>query len=363
MLFKTTGRLSLELLDKTAPSSARYKAEVISFVYALVLWTVEPIQSIVDALYQGHRVGLKVGDFLSSSLNLHLTITYGYVAGQELRNVREKARDFIRVMMSKKNTAFTSGTILIHSHTVALMEGPQILDAGRVDDVPSESEELARTGKRSIMVLLIKLYRLTRAFLLEQLDDVLGEIHISDIIVEENHPINPVYLFGIFIEGLASFRLSRQSNDSEKAEWMKRGEAILSEMQRWNGHSSWNWESKMLLLEAEMNFSKGYLEEAAPLFMASVRSAHTHKLMNDEAICSELAGVYFYEKGLHESAYQLFMHSLQCYNKWGALALAKRVETDIQQKFGPDLIQTALSNDVLHDILASNGSSSKKRQG
>ena len=63
--------------------------------------------------------------------------------------------------------------------------------------------------------------------------------------------------------------------------------------------------------------------------------AYEHKFVNDEAISSELAGVFFCKEGLHTvKAEALLLHSVQCYKTWGALAVARRVETYIVSNFG-----------------------------
>ncbi|KAL7551905.1 hypothetical protein ACHAWF_015134 [Thalassiosira exigua] len=51
-------------------------------------------------------------------------------------------------------------------------------------------------------------------------------------------------------------------------------------------------------------------------------------------IACEAAATFYYERGLHQKAYPFFMRSVHCYKKWGAMAIASRVEQDIQIKLG-----------------------------
>ena len=93
----------------------------------------------------------------------------------------------------------------------------------------------------------------------------------------------------------------------------------------------------MVLLEAEKMYTMGNFDQAALLYERAIRLAHEHKFINDEAIASELAGVFFCERGLDDvKAEALLLHSVQCYKTWGALAVAKRVETYIVSKFVAD---------------------------
>ena len=193
-----------------------------------------------------------------------------------------------------------------------------------------------------------------RAFLFCQLDDKSLDINVLGTILEEKHPLRPGTLLGIFVEGLACFQLARQTKDDERSEWMEeKGETVLEKMKLWSEHSSWNFENKMLLLEAEQMHTLGDFDSAASFYERSVRSAREHKFIHEEAIASELAGIFFLEGGRREKSYKT----------WGALAVAKRVETFIVGKFGSVVMQVAPSQDTFDCLFESSGEdASKKRQ-
>jgi len=119
-----------------------------------------------------------------------------------------------------------------------------------------------------------------------------------------------------------------------KTKLIERGQSVLTRIRSLAEHSSWNWENKVLLLEAMEMHTMGNLNAAEPLYISSIRSAREHKFIHEEAVASELAGEYSYEQGNHSDAYVLFMHSIKCFKEWGADAVAKRVEMSVQTKFG-----------------------------
>ena len=94
----------------------------------------------------------------------------------------------------------------------------------------------------------------------------------------------------------------------------------------------------MVLLEAEKMYTIGSYNQASLFFDRALRVAHKHKFVNDEAIASELAGMFFFERELHEKTKTLLLHSVQCYKTWGALAVAKRVETFVTNNYGADCV-------------------------
>ena len=59
------------------------------------------------------------------------------------------------------------------------------------------------------------------------------------------------------------------------------------------------------------------------------------------------------------------MHSIKCFNEWGALAVAKRVESSLQSRFGSenmmDLGKTVNVDEVMKRILGK-PADTKKRQ-
>ena len=110
--------------------------------------------------------------------------------------------------------------------------------------------------------------------------------------------------------------------------------------------------------------TSGDFDSAASFYERSIRSARQHKFIHEEAIASELAGLFYLDRGLREKSLHLFLHSIWGYKAWGALAVAKRVETFIVGKFGSDVMQVVPSQDTFDCLFESSGedASSKKRQ-
>jgi tetratricopeptide (TPR) repeat protein len=186
-------------------------------------------------------------------------------------------------------------------------------------------------------------------------------IDFSGPVDNSYHQLNPQFLMGYFFEGLTSFLLARRSSGDTSTKWIDRGDSMLTRMRSWSEHSKWNWENKMLLLEAESMYTKGEFDRAESLFDSAIRSAHEHRFIHEEAIASELAGMFYQEMGNHQKSYLYLAHSLECYEKWGAHAVARRVGSVIRDRFGPDICQleTGAVAPLQHLFASSQG---KKRQ-
>jgi len=90
-------------------------------------------------------------------------------------------------------------------------------------------------------------------------------------------------------------------------------------------HGYWNWENKLLLLEAESHACEGELEMAKSKFRASIDSAKRHRFVHEEGLASELLGAFLEENGNVDEAKEHYAYARLCYQKWGAFALADRL--------------------------------------
>ena len=119
----------------------------------------------------------------------------------------------------------------------------------------------------------------------------------------------------------------------------------------------------MLLLDAEKMYILGEFDRAESLYVSSIRSANENIFLHEEAIASELAGEFFYERGFRQKSSELLLHAQKCYERWGAFAVARRVETCIESKFGLDYAQLGPIDDILQSFVSSEDGSSNKRRG
>lgn len=126
-------------------------------------------------------------------------------------------------------------------------------------------------------------------------------------------------VFHVFFEGLTAFHFARCSPN--EAKWMGIGENALSHMRTWVKHSTWNFENKLLLLEAERFFSIGKREDAKNKYQASIESGRVHRFIHEEGLAMELLGKFHTENGDFDDADEQISNARSCYEKWGAFAL------------------------------------------
>jgi predicted ATPase len=328
-------KLALRLLDRA--DARRYTGAVIALVATGVSWVKEPLQSIPESHLVGYHHGQRGGDVWSSTVNYLLYLQIIYLSGQSLSHVRKKIWAFALELLQRKQQFMFYGMRVLYLQILALIEG---LDFKEEEDaqhaLPSWENSLkSGAGKNLDMLLVFSTHQLMRSFLFKQYDN-LPEGGILNHITGSSVPLRPIFYYGILFEGLISFHLMRQT---DREEYQKKGEAALVFMRKWSKCNKWNFECKYLLLEAEMMYSSGYHEQAEQLYRQSILSANEHKFVHIEAIACEAAATFYCHRGLQQKAHSFFARSVQCYKKWGALAVAGRVEKDMTKRFDTGLMQ------------------------
>ena len=345
------GRLALKLVEKD--ESFQYKSCVIAVVHQFILLYAEPLQAIASSHVTGFKFGEQLGDILYSSMNLFFSNQMSYLSGQNLINVQGSCKNMILTLITRKQDRFIGTSVILYHHIISLAEGLHMIDAaGRVDeDMPTVKEVQNKAKENAQIQVSIKIYQLIQAILFRRISsDVLDDdvMNISKLIEEKKMQLRPIYAFGIFYEGLTCFLQSFTATDSkEKTAWIDRGRAIIAKVGLWLPFCNWNWENKQLLLEAmEMHTLENH-ESAELLYIRAIQSSHKHYFIHEEGISSELAGDFFFERGNFPEAYALYMHSIKCFNEWGAAAVSKRVQNHLQSKFGHQIRQLERSVNVV----------------
>ena len=346
-----------------------YRSSVTCIVYSFTLWASLPFHTIAKEYRVGLQAGMQSGDFLYSLLNKLCIIQCNFITGTHLSTIRKEFQDLILENKEKKVQVAKGIALVWHLQIVVLQEGEHCLDDEHVDHLPGSrnilegTEDVVNKGDKVDLTvpLLIKMLRIQRLFFFRRLDGIsFGQNNILEVIVKEKHPLRPFHLMSIFFQGLAAFQLARQTDNDTRNEWIKCGESVLAKLTCWK--STWNFENKILLLQAEQMYASGQFDQAKDFYTRSIQSARIHRFITEEAIASELAGDLFYEKNDLPKSLDLFKHSIRCFEEWGAFAVTRRIESSVCSKFGLESFQLDTLDDSLVLDFSSHQDSSKRER-
>ena len=169
-------------------TSVVHKSGVIAGVYLTILWTSQPLQSIVEAHRVGRKVGQQTGDVLHTRLNWYLSIITDYLAGGSLTLVLDSVQDYI--MSDQKGHAFLWGATLLYHQTRVLKEGKCALDKTPPNEILTEGD-VQKAFPSPFIQYVYKFHQLVRAYLFRQLDDVCLHIDMLDDFERNKHQLRP----------------------------------------------------------------------------------------------------------------------------------------------------------------------------
>jgi tetratricopeptide (TPR) repeat protein len=123
-----------------------------------------------------------------------------------------------------------------------------------------------------------------------------------------------------FFGSLISYRLLRETGNPI---WAARAKKFHSNIKLWAEQgSSWNWEHKLQLLDAEEHHSNGNLDSAIESYKNAIAGASKHRFVHGNALSCERAADFYLGIGELATAMDHYTQAFIKYETWGALAKA-----------------------------------------
>eukprot|EP00985_Skeletonema_marinoi_P006146 scaffold2669_cov115-Skeletonema_marinoi.AAC.1 len=298
-----------------------------------VMGYVEPLQSINDVMVRSHEYGLAVGSISNAMLSRVMNVVCAFWSGKQLSLVKSTVDDTLRLMASHSTLVWILQTLPLYRTVLAMI--------GNVDDVPIilgsrsdiETEKERKMSETNLHLLkVVHFNKLYVGFMFRRYDDVKQLAVAYDAIA--SLPFSSILIshcMHVFYGGLINFWIARKTMD---VIWFDRGEKAIEKMRSYADCSSWNFQNKLLLLQAEQCFYLEDFESAKRFYDAAILSAQEHKFVHEEALACELAGHFMLESGEGRSSLSYFLLAQKKYREWGAYAKEESMNTYIKEQFG-----------------------------
>ncbi|MGA7936288.1 MAG: GAF domain-containing protein, partial [Kovacikia sp.] len=143
-------------------------------------------------------------------------------------------------------------------------------------------------------------------------------------------PLGPLYYF---YDALARLAIYSGSSTEVQAEIFKKVTATQEEMKRWAYYAPMNYLHKYYLIEAEKARVLGQLLEAEEFYEQAIQGARDNEYLQEEALAYELAAKFYLDRGRSKFAQTYMKEAHYCYERWGATAKVKDLETRYPQFF------------------------------
>mmetsp|Transcript_21847 Transcript_21847/g.33792 ORF Transcript_21847/g.33792 Transcript_21847/m.33792 type:complete len:1355 (+) Transcript_21847:225-4289(+) len=298
-----------------------------------VMGYVEPLQSVNEVIVRSLEYGLAVGSIGNAMLSCSMNIVCAFWSGKHLSLVKSNVDDTLRLMSSHSTLVWILQTLPLYRTVLAMI--------GNVDDVPIilgsrsdiETEKERKMSETNLHLLkVVHFNKLFVGFMFRRYDEVKQFAVAYDAIA--SLPFNTILIshcMHVFYWGLINFWIARKTMD---VIWFDRGEKAIEKMRSYAECSSWNFQNKLLLLQAEQCFYLEDIESAKRCYDAAILSAQEHKFVHEEALACELAGHFMLESGEGRAALPYFLLAQKKYHEWGACAKEESLGKFIKEQFG-----------------------------
>ena len=127
------------------------------------------------------------------------------------------------------------------------------------------------------------------------------------------------------IKGMIAFQKYKMG---EGDSFFDEGREMLDEMELWLKRSEHVVKPYVLLLRAELLSSSCEIKKAKVAYREAIRTARDYCRLNDQAVAYEAQGHFLSSIVDIPNAMESFKNAYECYMSWGAVTLAKKIQTE-----------------------------------
>ncbi|MBW4518841.1 MAG: AAA family ATPase [Scytolyngbya sp. HA4215-MV1] len=334
------GKLSLNLAKRLSNKRGHCKA-LLMVNFHIIHWKAH-LKDTFPNLAEAYQSGIESGEFEFASYCAFSLCYYPFFAGQELTELEQqtaiyrKATHQIRRETAAIWLAMLQQTIL---NLRGQSENPTRLMGGIYDEEQALSWAIAVKDGTSLHYFYLN--KLILCYLFGEYEQAAKTATLAEPYLSAATAIISVAIFH-FYDSLIFLSLWADASTAEKETWLNRVNANQEKMQKWAHHAPMNFLHKFYLVEAEKARVLGQLFEAEEFYEQAIQGAKENEYLQEEALSYELAAKHYLARGRERFA-QLYMKEAHyCYERWGAMAKVKDLETRYPQFF-PQLQNIASS--------------------
>jgi len=322
--------LAVQLSYKLNSKSQQCKAEML-FGGFIQVWS-KPLAGAATINYKGFLASMESGDVQFAAYNLVGNIFNRLFQGENLTTVAEDNKKYqlvaeqIQDELAKVALAGAKFFIAKLALGQAAQEHAQSL---------RETEKIVHQGETSQIQFSICLYYILRMHLSCLSADFEQGCYY---LVEAEKILNSIVGFTTYSSYFyyGSLILLNRYPGLSQAEQRNALKQIRSNQERlkaWSDSCPENFLHKFHLVEAENARVLGQLFEAEDLYEQAIQGAKNNEYLQEEALAYELAAKHYLAHGRKKFA-QLYMKEAHyCYERWGAIAKVRDLETRYPQLF------------------------------
>jgi len=277
---------------------------------------------------EAFTAGLESGELPYAGYNLMTSIFELFYRGQPLKEVENKAKEFM-IFTEETNNQVATDVIFSCSLVVSNLQG--LTDGIHDFDSPDITEaDCIGKWREYQSNMALSYYFMTKAkalYLYGEFAEALSCIRESEKFIAFMSSTCGVGQHN-FYYSLILLKLYDQANSETQKEYEDRIVQNQKRMKLWSENAPENYLHKFLLIEAEIAHTFGEFFAAIDLYDRAIAGAKTNEYVNEQAIANELAAQFYMKWGKDHIAEVYLKQAHYCYTLWGALSKVKELEKD-----------------------------------
>jgi predicted ATPase/signal transduction histidine kinase len=327
------GKLALRLSERF--STPRLRVRIVMVVNFFITHWKNHQRSLLKPMQEVYRMGLETGNLEDAALAAHMYCTSSYRTGRNLKGLEQEMNNFLSAVRVLKQE---SSLLLIQAYhqVVSALSGDEASIDCLSSDTSDEEKVLSmhrQAGDRSLICVLYY-NKLVLCYLFEQYEKAAQYSDLTQAYLD-GQTGTPAVPVAVFYDSLAQLAMYKTSGPSERKTILKRVASNQKKMKKWARHGPMNFLHKYFLVEAERLGSLGKDTRAAELYNRSIDLARENGFTNEEALATELAAKFYLSRGTTIVARAYMTEAHYCYQRWGASAKVKHLETEYGRLLTP----------------------------
>ncbi|OUL33783.1 serine/threonine protein kinase [Nostoc sp. T09] len=342
------GKLGLKLLEQF--NAKQLKAAVHNIVHGHIIHWKEHARECIAPLLDGVQTGLEFGDLEWSGYDFFYACDQMFFIGQPLEVVAQKQTQHLDSLIKLKLDFHSSYLKSWRIAVLKLLDAPEeeyhchgeILDANAL---------LPKLIKADNNMLLFAAY-FSRAILYYFAKDYPRSLHYTTLAEKHLGGVNGLSLNGTYrlYYSLALLAQYPHVLKEEQPQILEKVTQNQQKMQEWAVHAPMNFQHKYDLVEAEKARVLGQHLVAMDLYDRAISNAKEQGFLHEEAVASELAAEFYFERGRENLARDYLTQSYYAYAQWGATVKIKDFEAKYPHIFSQGLKRKTKSLEVNQTI-------------
>jgi PAS domain S-box-containing protein len=325
------GQLALELLSQLNAHSIR--ARTLLFTNFFIIHRKKHARELQQSFLEVYQSALEIGDLEFAAYSAHAYCRYCWAIGKGLVELEHEMTTYSEAIRQLKHKGALTWNQIDHQSVLNLM-GRSVSPTCLVGEIYNEEQELSQyeTANVGNAIFSASFNKLFLCYLFSEYAKAVENSALAEryLIQAISGPFEPLYYL---YDSLVKLATHSESNAQVREEVLEKVAISQEKMRLWADHAPMNYLHKYHLVEAEKARVLGQLLEAEKFYEQAIQGARENEYIQEEALAYELAAKHYVARGLEKFA-QLYMKEAHyCYERWGALAKVKDLETRYPQFF------------------------------